>query len=192
MHGVSRRERRQTIDAEEAQSEQAQGEARRRHSLGKDHALMSILQVGNFHIQKGAVSLWTHHRYIPETGCMEWTGHRDKAGYGRIHWGERGGTVRVHRLAAYLYLGHPLDSPLNVLHRCDNPPCFATKHLFIGTAADNSADKIAKGRWDGPKPWTHCRRGHVLVLMPNATPTHGHRSRRYCPACQHMRRRGEI
>lgn len=38
------------------------------------------------------------------------------------------------------------------LHRCDNPPCCNPSHIFAGTAKDNMADKIAKGRWKGESP----------------------------------------
>ena len=39
-----------------------------------------------------------------------------------------------------------LDSAVCVLHSCDNPACVNVAHLYLGTHADNVADKIRKGR----------------------------------------------
>ena len=80
----------------------------------------------------------------PVTDCWEWMRSKDSQGYGVISY--KGQLYRIHRASAYLYFGFNLDSPLDVLHRCDNPPCFNPEHLFVGTASDNMKDASSKGR----------------------------------------------
>ena len=76
--------------------------------------------------------------------CWVWTGAC--APYGRIREGARGSPFLVtHRLAWELSNG-PVPDGLMVLHTCDNPPCVNPDHLWLGTAKDNKADEIAKGR----------------------------------------------
>lgn len=53
--------------------------------------------------------------------------------------------VGVHRAAWELANG-PVPRGLYVLHRCDRPRCVNVAHLFLGTIADNNADRDQKGR----------------------------------------------
>lgn len=51
----------------------------------------------------------------------------------------------AHRYSYELANG-PIQGGMLVLHRCDTPLCVRPTHLFLGTDADNAADKVAKGR----------------------------------------------
>lgn len=84
---------------------------------------------------------------------------RDSFGYGRIWLGRR--FERTHRIAWKNSRG-PIPGRLCVLHKCDNPPCCNPKHLFLGTRADNNADKIAKGRQARGEPM-NAHRGKVTA-----------------------------
>ena len=78
--------------------------------------------------------------------------------------------IGVHRLSAWIWLDYDFNENLNVLHKCDNPPCWNPDHLYKGTQSENRRDSIRKGRTAGP--WgmaalqaaqKHCKRGHEFT-----------------------------
>lgn len=75
-------------------------------------------------------------------GCWIFTGSKDSCGYGLLR---NGNCSRAHRVSWEIHFGE-IPKHLSVLHVCDNPPCVRPDHLFLGTAKENSDDKIKKGR----------------------------------------------
>lgn len=90
------------------------------------------------------------HHSIPNeaTGCIEWSGTLNDAGYGLLMWEKK--YRRAHRLAWEMKNG-VITGGLFLCHRCDNPKCINVDHLFLGTPTDNMRDKIAKGRGNATK-----------------------------------------
>ena len=115
--------------------------------------------------------------------CWEWTGAQFANGYGAFQ--VNGKTVRAHRFAWELAHG-PIPEGIRVLHHCDNRLCCRPDHLFLGTDADNAADKIAKGRDRRPaRPprKTHCPQGHSY----DEANTAWYRDWYYCRTCKRAR-----
>jgi len=74
--------------------------------------------------------------------CLLWTGAKCSYGYGSVR--HSGRIEATHRLIWAMTYGNP--GSLCVLHKCDTPACLRIDHLFLGTKADNNADRGRKAR----------------------------------------------
>ena len=96
--------------------------------------------------------LWSKVDKKGEDDCWNWLGYKNNEGYGRTWINDHG--YYAHRVIFNLAFPNTitLNAPEStadsgfLLHTCDNPSCCNPKHLFVGTHADNMADKVAKGR----------------------------------------------
>lgn len=80
-----------------------------------------------------------------EDECWPWKGPTRK-GYGFLAVGGTKSSPRgVHRISWELHNGQIPDG-LCVCHSCDVCNCCNPKHLWLGTPADNAADRKSKGR----------------------------------------------
>jgi DNA-binding transcriptional regulator YiaG len=86
---------------------------------------------------------------VTSSGCWEWSGSRNHAGYGQIAGGRTAAgkprPLLAHRAAYSIWVGEIPDG-LVVRHKCDNPPCINPDHLEVGTLADNSRDAVKRMR----------------------------------------------
>ena len=107
--------------------------------------------------------------------CWLWTACCKQFGYGcfsvsRSKW------ILAHR-ASWIFTNGPIPEGQLILHKCDNPPCVNPSHLFLGTHADNVADKMNKGRYyrgQAPKgidnPASKLTESQVTIIRASAMP----------------------
>ena len=76
--------------------------------------------------------------------CLEFTGAKDDAGYGRI-FGEHGKLVRLHR-AVWAKANGEIQQGKVIMHVCDNRACIELAHLKLGTQIENIKDMHTKER----------------------------------------------
>lgn len=129
---------------------------------------LSVPEIPNYRTLKGAARTWGpgkptpedeyHRRFLirfwakvnkngrvmrPGLGpCWEWTGSKQKRGYGQIGhrsaWVSDKRPMRAHVAAWTFVYGHPAPPKgWFICHECNNPSCVREDHLWPGTPADN-------------------------------------------------------
>ena len=111
-----------------------------------------------------------------ESRCSRW--HLKPNKYtGRAMFNLNGNSIAASAAAWILYKG-PIPEDLWALHLCGNTQCVRIDHLYLGTAAQNSADRIIAG--NNPElNKTHCPKEHPY----DEVNTRRYKGARYCRTC---------
>jgi HNH endonuclease len=88
-------------------------------------------------------NFWSH--VVKTESCWLWQGCGFSGGYGRVRL-SRNSSITAHRASWMLTHGDIPADKMMICHKCDVRRCVRPDHLFLGTAADNVHDCIAKNR----------------------------------------------
>ena len=120
-------------------------------------------------------------------GCLEWMGHRDSKGYGRVlAFGRFGKAERV-----CMRVGGGIDpGDLEVDHLCRNRSCVNPDHLEVVTHRENLLRGDGWGGRNARK--THCPRGHEYNDENTIIRQLARGPGRFCKECERTRASREI
>jgi hypothetical protein len=90
-----------------------------------------------------ALERWESRVHRTFGGCWEWTGAKDRDGYGTMH--HRNRPYRAHRFAYEQFVG-PIPDGLVIDHLCTNRGCVNPEHLEPVTNAVN-IKRGETGQW---------------------------------------------
>jgi hypothetical protein len=96
-----------------------------------------------------------------DDGCWEWTGYRNRLGYGQMTVNRKSWTA--HRYSFHIHNPSVEIEGWDILHSCDNRWCVAPNHLRRGDHADNMRDRAERSdqaSWHHESRKTHCPKGH--------------------------------
>ena len=82
-------------------------------------------------------------RSVKSGMCRLWSLSTDDDGYGNASY--KGKRIGAHRLS-WMEANGPIPKGMCVCHTCDVRPCIEPTHLWLGSNADNTADRNIKGR----------------------------------------------
>jgi hypothetical protein len=120
-----------------------------------------------------------------EGGCWQWTGFRDRHGYGSfyVRRGIHRGMLLVHRIS-YSQAHGNIPQDLSIDHLCLNTSCCNPSHLEAVPIAVN----MSRSHVHSPRKWklkTHCPRGHEYTERNTYRWKGG--NKRQCLACYRVR-----
>lgn len=123
-------------------------------------------------------------RLITESGCWEWQGTLDSAGYGRKKFRMNGAIHHGIYRVSYAVFNGDITKGMEVDHKCRNRKCFNPDHLRLTTKRENILCGENNAAVNARK--THCIRGHSLtgddVFVDK-------KNGRHCNACRRFRKK---